>query len=178
MPRPDTSVLLVSVVSLAAVLVMMAGEQILSSAHDRILRWPRGQSKPDGDVYRTMAWAYPAMFVLMAAEGAIAGPRPGLTTVAGALVLLAAKALKYWAISTLGPRWTFRVLVPPDAPLVTAGPYAWMRHPNYVAIFGEIAGMALLVGAPITGMLFSLIGFPGLLLKKRVSVEERALGRV
>jgi methyltransferase len=67
------------------------------------------------------------------------------------------------------------VLVPPDEPRVTTGPYAWLGHPNYVAVFGEIAGMAMLVGAPITGAL-SLVAF-GMLVRKRIAVEEKALGR-
>ena len=171
MPRPEV---IVSIVSLAAVLAMMAGELMLSRANEQILR-RRGAVEPAGDVYRTLAWAYPAMFVLMAIEGAVAGPRPGVTTVLGALLFLAAKGLKVWAISTLGPRWTFRVLVPPDMPLVSTGPYAWLRHPNYAAVFGEILGIAMLIGAPITGAL-SLIGF-GILVRKRIAVEERALGR-
>lgn len=169
MRRPDV----IAIVSLAAVLVTMAGELVLSRANERILRG-RGAIEPRGDVYRTLAWAYPMMFVLMTIEGAIKGPPPGVTTVAGALVFLAAKALKLWAIATLGPRWTYRVLVPPDRSLVTSGPYAWLRHPNYAAVFGEIAGMALLVGAPIAGAL-SLVGF-GMLVRKRIHVEEKALG--
>jgi methyltransferase len=170
MLRPDA----VAIVALAAVLLMMAGELVLSRSNERILR-RRGALEPGGDVYRTLAWAYPGMFALMAIEGAVTGPPPRLTTVAGAVVLLAAKALKFWAISTLGPRWTYRVLVPPDAPLVTRGPYAWLRHPNYVAVFGELAGMAMLVGAPLSGAL-SLVVF-GLLVRKRIAVEEKALGR-
>jgi methyltransferase len=165
---------IVPIVSLAVVLTMMVGELVLSRSNEQILR-VRGAIEPGGDVYRALAWAYPAMFVLMGVEGAMAGPPPGVATVAGALVFLAAKALKFWAISTLGPRWTFRVLVLPDVPLVSTGPYAWLRHPNYAAVFGEIIGIAMLVGAPITGVL-SVIGF-GALVRKRIAVEERALGR-
>jgi methyltransferase len=89
-------------------------------------------------------------------------------------VLVASKALKGWAIASLGRRWTFRVLVVPGASLVTRGPYALARHPNYIAVIGELAGMALLVGArvigPIATVLFSL------LIRRRISVENRALG--
>jgi methyltransferase len=45
-----------------------------------------------------------------------------------------AKALKFWAIASLRTRWTYKVLVVPALPLVTTGPYQWMRHPNYVAV--------------------------------------------
>jgi methyltransferase len=85
------------------------------------------------------------------------------------------KALKMWVISTLGVRWTFRVLVLPGAPLISRGPYAIMRHPNYVAVLGEIIGFAMIVGAPFTGAA-ALIVY-GVLLKRKISVEDRALGR-
>jgi methyltransferase len=170
MPKPE----IVSILSLVVVFAIMVAETVLSRFNEQLLR-RRGAREPRGDVYRTMAWSYPGMFVAMAIEGAVAGPQPGWTTIAGGVVFFAAKALKFWAISTLGPRWTFRVLVPPNAALVSAGPYARFRHPNYAAVFGEIIGMALLVGAPATGLL-SLVGF-GLLVRKRIAVEERALGR-
>ena len=160
--------------SLAAALGLMLGELILSRSNETRLR-RRGAIEPAGDVYRALAWAYPMMFVAMAIEGGVAGPSWRAMTGAGMLVFLVAKAFKFWAISTLGPRWTYRVLVPPDAPLVTSGPYAWVRHPNYLAVFGEIAGFAMLVGAPFTGAI-SLITFGGLV-RKRIAVEERALGR-
>ncbi len=67
------------------------------------------------------------------------------------------------------------MLVPPGAPLVAAGPYRWLRHPNYLAVAGEIAGAALLVGAFVSGALV-LVGF-GWLMRRRIAVEERALGR-
>lgn len=159
---------------LAAVLAVMAGEAVLSSFNAAVLR-SRGAVEPPDDVYRTMQWAYPLGFVAMAIEGALRGPSPEPALAAGILVFGLAKALKAWAISSLGTRWTFRVLVPPGAPLVASGPYRWMRHPNYLAVTAEIVGVALLVGAFVSGALF-LAGF-GALMRRRIAVEERALGR-
>ena len=85
-----------------------------------------------------------------------------------------AKALKIWAISSLGSRWSYRVLVLPGAPLVHAGPYRFISHPNYLAVVGEIASVAAIVWAPITGVL-ATIGF-GWLMIARIRVEDRALG--
>lgn len=153
---------------------MMAGEALLSAFNERVLR-ARGAREASGDVYAIMRWAYPACFVAMAVEGAMAGPASPRVLAAGLVILGFAKALKMWAIGTLGVRWTFRVLVLPDTPLITRGPYAWIRHPNYAAVLGEIAGMACLVWAPIAGLL-SLACF-GALLVRRIAVEDRALGR-
>jgi methyltransferase len=164
----------VAFLMLLAVLLVMAGEAALAAHNEGVLR-ARGAIEPDGDVYATMRWVYPACFVAMAIEGAMRGPAPPDVLAAGLATFGLAKALKIWAISTLGIRWTFRVLVLPNAPLVSGGPYALVRHPNYLAVLGELAGVALVVWAPITGVL-SLIGFARLMWQ-RIRVEDRALGR-
>ena len=135
----------------------------------------RGGVEPQGDVYRAMRVAYPAAFLAIMAEGVIRGaPRPGVI-LAGALLFTAAKALKWWAIRALGPAWTFRVIVVPGAPLVTSGPYRYLRHPNYIAVVAELAGVALMAGARVAGPI-AAAGF-GLLMLRRISVEGRALDR-
>jgi methyltransferase len=107
-------------------------------------------------------------------EAWVRGRGFGTVALAGGLLFAAAKALKYWAIATLGERWTFRVLVPPGSTRTSVGPYRVMRHPNYVAVMGELLGFALIGQAPIAGAI-ALIGF-GALIRARVRVEERALG--
>ena len=158
--------------ALLAVLVMMLAELLRSRRHERQLR-RRGAVEPEGDVYRLMAVVYPLIFVLMAMEGAVAGPAAGWLVLGGFTIFLSAKILKLWAIAELGPRWSYRVLVLPGAPLVTTGPYAFMRHPNYVAVFGEIVGFAIMVGAPWAGI-GSLLLF-GVLVRRRIAIEEHAL---
>jgi methyltransferase len=78
-------------------------------------------------------------------------------------------------MTSLGRRWTFRVLVLPAAPLVTTGPYAFVRHPNYIAVVGELVGVALLTGARVTGPLVTILF--ALLMRARIRVEEDALRR-
>ena len=164
----------IAVVTLLAVLLIMGGEAGLSAFNERVLR-ARGAVGPSGDVLAPMVWAYPACFVAMAIEGALLGPAPPRVLVGGLVLFGLSKALKLWVISTLGVRWTFRVLVLPGAPPVTHGPYALVRHPNYGAVIGEIIAMAMIVSAPITGVL-AVIGY-GALLRRKISVEDRALGR-
>jgi len=152
----------------------MAGEALLSRFNESALR-RQGAVEPPGDVYRAMQWAYPAAFALMALEGALGPAAPPRVLLAGLAVFGLAKALKLWAITSLGERWSFRVLVLPDRPLITSGPYRWLRHPNYVAVVGELVGVALTVRAPVTGLL-AVAGF-GALILRRIRVEDRALGR-
>ena len=163
---------MVALLALVAVLAMMLAEQRVSTSNERWLRL-QGAVEPSRDVYRTMRWAYPIAFVAMAIEGAVFGPAPGVSTAIGAAMFVAAKALKVWAIASLGRRWTFRVLVLPGAPLVAHGPYAFARHPNYIAVMGELIGMALLVGARVSGPLATILF--GLLIRSRITVEEDAL---
>lgn len=161
--------------ALFAVLVMMLAELTRSRRHERALR-SRGAVEPEGDVYRWMAFTYPMIFASMAVEGALLGPARDWALVAGFTIFVAAKLLKLWAIATLGLRWSYRILVLPGEPLVTTGPYAYLRHPNYVAVFGEIMGFAMMVGASWTGIV-SLLLF-GALVRRRVSIEEDALERI
>jgi methyltransferase len=159
--------------ALAVVLTVMAAEARLSQQNERALR-RRGALEPSDDVYRMMRWAYPTAFVVMAVEGAMFGMQPGPATIAGTLLFGASKALKFWAIASLRDRWTFRVLVIPGAPLVRHGPYAMLRHPNYLAVVGELVSMALFVGARATGPVTVLLF--GLLLRRRIRTEEQMLG--
>jgi methyltransferase len=150
----------------------MVAEAILASRNERAQR-ARGGLEPSGDVYKVMRVVYPGMFAAMFAETALRGAPPDRVAVAGLAIFAAAKALKWWAVASLGPFWTFRVIVVPGASLVVRGPYRWLRHPNYVGVIGEIAGAAAMLNAPIAGAV-SLVLFSGLLVK-RVAVEERAL---
>lgn len=135
----------------------------------------RGGVEPAGDVYRLMRVAYPGVFLMMFIERVTARSSPPLLTW-GVVVFLIAKALKWWAIITLGPFWTFRVIVLPGSSPIASGPYRWLRHPNYIAVVGEIVGVALMTDARITGPL-ALIAF-GALLIRRVQVENRALDAI
>lgn len=156
-----------------AVLLMMLVEAQLSNHNERVLR-ARGAIEPPDDVIHLMRLAYPSAFVLMAIEGLARGSVSGGSLLAGLAIFTAAKTLKFWAIASLGVRWSFKVLVLPDAPLVSSGPYRVLRHPNYVAVTGELIGVAVAVVAPVAGAIGTLIFV--WLMRRRIQIEERALG--
>jgi methyltransferase len=164
----------IAVVTVLAALLIMAGEAVLSSFNERLLR-SKGAIEPPDDVIGKMRWAYPLSFIVMGVEGALTGPAPREVLLWGLALFGFAKALKMWAIASLGSRWSYRVLVLPGAPLITTGPYRFLSHPNYLAVVGEIVSVAAIVWAPITGAL-ATIGF-GLLMIARIRIEDRALGR-
>jgi methyltransferase len=151
----------------------MLAETAVSASHERALR-AAGAEEPADDVYPLMQIVYPAAFVAMLVEAWIRGSGWSGVAWVGLAIYVAAKAFKYWVIATLGGRWTFRVLVPPGSLRTLAGPYRWMRHPNYVAVVGELAGFAVFCQAPIAGTLGVMAFVP--ILVARIRVEERALG--
>lgn len=153
----------------------MAGEAWLARANERAQR-ARGGVEPRGDVYAIMALAYPAAFLLMIGEGAVRGEAGRTLVMAGAYAFTAGKLLKWWAIASLGRAWTFRVIVVPGAPLVARGPYRFLKHPNYLGVVAELAGVGLMAGARITGPMATLAF--GLLMIKRIQIERAALDAI
>ncbi|KIU18386.1 isoprenylcysteine carboxyl methyltransferase family protein [Mycolicibacterium llatzerense] len=87
--------------------------------------------------------------------------------------VLAAQALRWWCIGTLGPQWNTRVIVIPGASRVVAGPYRWLPHPNYVAVVVEGFALPLVHTAWLTATVFTLLN--ALLLRTRLRVENTAL---
>ena len=82
---------------------------------------------------------------------------------------------RFWVLWSLGPFWTTRILTLPEAPLVTAGPYRWLRHPNYFIVVVEIAALPLAFSAHGIAVTFSLLN--ALLLGHRIRIENHALRR-
>jgi methyltransferase len=81
---------------------------------------------------------------------------------------------RIWVLRTLGPRWTTRIIVLPEAPLVESGPFRFVRHPNYLIVIGEIAVLPLVFGLWEIGVIFSLAN--AVVLAVRIRAEEQALG--
>jgi methyltransferase len=158
----------------AAVFALMLAETGLSVRNARRLR-ALGAMEALGDVLPLMTVAYPLSFLVMLVESLASGAPGRIWWAVGLVVWLAAKALKYAAIWQLGERWSFRVLVVPGRPLEAGGPYRWMAHPNYLGVMGELVGTAVAVRAPVSGLV-AVIVF-GVLLRRRIRIEERALGR-
>jgi methyltransferase len=83
------------------------------------------------------------------------------------------QAARIWVLAALGTRWTTRIVVLPGAPLVQAGPYRLLRHPNYWIVAGEILLLPLAFGLVAFAVAFSLLN--AILLRARIRAEEAAL---
>ena len=88
-------------------------------------------------------------------------------------IFLALQLLRGWTLMTLGSRWTTRIIVLPDAPLVANGPYRILSHPNYLVVIGEIAVLPLCLGLPWLALVASIAN--AVLLSIRIRAESAAL---
>lgn len=89
-------------------------------------------------------------------------------------VVVISTAVRWRCVSVLGRRWNPRLIVIPDAPLVSDGLYRWLRHPNYTAVVAEVAALPLIHSAWITAIAFSIAN--ALVLTVRIRAENAALG--
>lgn len=123
---------------------------------------------------------YPAM-VLLHTAALIAGPAEvlllhrAMPAVGPALFVAAAalQGLRWWCITTLGPRWNTRVIIVPGLPPVRGGPYRYLSHPNYVVVVLEGLVLPLSHGAWLTALVFTVLN--AFLLRVRLRCEEAAL---
>ncbi len=160
-------------VLVAVVALQRLAELALSRAHVRRMKARGGRE--------AAAAHYPAMVALHAAFLAAAPLevlllerpfRPALALVAIG-VLLIAEALRVWTLSALGDRWSTRVIVVPGEPVVTGGPFRFLRHPNYLVVALEIVALPLVHSAWLTAIVFSALN--AALMAVRIPAEERAL---
>jgi len=159
---------------LAAVALERCVELVLSGRNAR-RALARGGVEAGRGHYPAMVAFHGAFLVACAAEP-VAWPTAwpaAVTWVAGGGVI-AAQALRWWAVRSLGDRWSTRIVVLPGAPPVVRGPYRWLRHPNYLAVAVELAALPLALGAWRTALLASAGN--AILLAIRIPAEERALG--
>lgn len=91
-------------------------------------------------------------------------------------VVVAAQALRWWCIATLGRQWNTRVVVIPGAQRVAGGPYRFISHPNYVAVVAEGVALPLVHTAWVTALVFSVLNLA--LLATRIGTENIALARL
>jgi methyltransferase len=95
--------------------------------------------------------------------------------VLGLFLFLLGQILRLVAIFTLKKRWSTRIFIMPNEPIIRHGIYHYLRHPNYVGVVLEILAVPLMI-QDFYGMLgFSLAN--AIILYFRLQKEEAALCR-
>ncbi|MGZ4582651.1 MAG: isoprenylcysteine carboxyl methyltransferase family protein [Nocardioidaceae bacterium] len=167
-----------SSVTLYVLLVLAVGAERLAElvVAQRHLRWAfaRGGVESGRGHYPVMVGLHTLLLLGCVAE-VVRLDRPFLPWLGWPMLaaVLAAQALRWWCIATLGPQWNTRVVVVPGLPLVAAGPYRWLRHPNYVAVVAEGVALPLVHTAWVTAVAFTVLNAG--VLAVRVRCEDRAL---
>jgi methyltransferase len=86
------------------------------------------------------------------------------------------QGLRLWVITTLGPRWTTRIVVVPGETLISTGPYRYFSHPNYAVVTAEIAILPVALHLNLIALIFTILN--AVVLSIRIRAEARALSVV
>jgi methyltransferase len=102
-----------------------------------------------------------------------ADPSPAALTATMVAIVLAANALRLWVITTLGRHWNVQIIASLPLGVVSDGPFRFVRHPNYLAVFVELLALPLVGGAWITAAVGGVLH--AWVLYHRIRCEERML---
>jgi len=160
-------------VLLALVALSRLAELAISARNQRRLVARGARKIPERD-FHWMVLLHAGVLVSAAAEVAfLRRPLiPALALTMG-LPFALANGLRWWAITTLAEHWNVQVMDSTRLGIVTAGPFRWIRHPNYVSVFVELVTLPLIHTAWLTAAWAA----PGNLwvLRRRIAVEEKIL---
>jgi methyltransferase len=152
---------------LGLVTLQRAGELVLSDTNTRRLK-ARGAIEVAPRHYPLMVALHTAWLISLWGFG---HDQP--LNVIALLLYLVLQGLRFWVMRTLGARWTTRIIVLPEHPLVSAGPYRYLSHPNYAVVIGEIAVLPLVLGLPWLAVIFTILN--AVVLMIRIRAENCAL---
>jgi methyltransferase len=152
---------------LGLVALQRAGELVVSRYNTRRLL-ARGAVEVAPGHYPLMVAVHAAWLISLWVFG-----RDQPVNMVALLFYLVLQGLRFWVMRTLGPRWTTRIIVLPEQPLVSAGPYRFLSHPNYAVVAGEIAVLPLVFGLPLLAAIFTVLN--AMVLAIRIRAENRAL---
>lgn len=148
--------------------------ELVVSKRNAAWSFARGGRETGRGHYPVMVVLHSGFLVAMLVEAYVRRPVvPGWLAWSMVVVVVAAQALRWWCIATLGPRWNTRVIVVPGLPPVRSGPYRLLSHPNYVAVVVEGVALPLVHACWITAAVFTLAN--AALLTVRLRVENAAL---
>lgn len=168
-PPTVTAYLLV----VAAVAMLRFAELAISARNRRALA-ADGATAVYEPHFKWMALLHTAILVGAAVEVVVLR-RPFIPALAVPALglLVAATWTRWWVMQTLGEHWNVGVMDSTRRGVVDTGPYRWMRHPNYTAVFVELVALPLVHTAWITATAGAIAHF--YVLRARVAAEDRVL---
>jgi methyltransferase len=158
---------------LLAVAAMRIFELRISKRHQRDMT-ARGAAKVKDPNFRWMAMFHALVLVGSAAE-VVFLHRPFLPTLGYPMIglFILANLVRWWVIRTLGEHWNVQVVDSTKLGFVSTGPFRYVRHPNYAAVFVEMIALPLIHTAWITALAGAVAHV--IVLSLRLSVEDPVL---
>jgi methyltransferase len=158
---------------LLAIGIMRLSEMRISKRRQRSLA-TKGIARVREPHFAAMVILHTSMLIGAGIEATV-WQRPAIPVVTGIalLTVAAANALRMWVIATLGPHWNVQIMDSMKLGVVTDGPFRYVRHPNYVAVFFELLAVPLVHGAWVVALVGSALHV--WVLYHRIRTEEAAL---
>lgn len=155
---------------IAALLVLMQRglEELYAQRNTRRLL-AQGAREASPDFYPVVAVTHlgwiAALFLLVPGDAAASIPLLAL--------YLAIQVVRYWVIGTLGRYWTHRIITLDGVPVVSAGPYRFVRHPNYWVTIAETFLLPAVFGAYALGAIMGVVW--AAVIAYKIRLEDAAL---
>lgn len=164
----------IAFLSLLLVVALLRFVELRISKRHQAEMIARGAAKVDEPKFRWMVLLHTAVLTGTAVEGVLL-KRPFIPWLAAPMftVSLAANAVRWWVIQTLGEHWNVQVMDSTRLGVVTSGPFHYVRHPNYAAVFAEMLALPLIHTAWITATAGAIAHMK--VLAQRLSTEELVL---
>jgi methyltransferase len=168
---------MVTLIFFAFVLLLIAIQRLLELKKSRynvkeLVK--RGGKEHSSGHFTAMVLVHFLWFVSMIVEVFILGREFAWTSfIVGTILTLSGNTLRFLSMRALADRWTVRIVTLPKAAPVTTGIYKYFRHPIYLGVILEIAGVPLLHSAYSTALMFSILN--AFVLRVRIREEEKAL---
>jgi methyltransferase len=150
------------------ILIQRGAEEAYSARNTRVLL-ARGAREEGAGYYPVVAVAHlswiASLFFLIPADARPIWPLIGLYVVL--------QAARYWVIATLGPYWTHRIITIDEAPIVSAGAYRFLKHPNYAITIAETLLLPVAFSAVALALIMTVIWVA--VLSYKIRLEDAAL---
>jgi protein-S-isoprenylcysteine O-methyltransferase Ste14 len=151
---------------------------LLSYGAARLLETFRKRDKLPGQVVASytlclLVVAHAAVFLVSLHDLRHPQEQLSATHLIGVLLVAVAAVGRYYAITTLGPYHSIQIEIRQNHPVISHGPYLFIRNPYYVSNAVEVVGFPLMVNSFIGASAAILLYWPCLYL--RIVLEERAL---
>jgi methyltransferase len=167
----------ITVIGYLALLLAVAGLRIFElgiSRRNRAEMMAEGAAKVEKPRFFWVVLVHTVVLLCAAAE-VIFLKRPFYPLLAAVMLalFLASNAIRLWVVLSMGRLWNVQVMDSARLGVVSTGPFRYIRHPNYMAVFMEMFSLPLIHTAWLTAIL-GCVGY-ALAIGQRIAVEERVL---